>query len=136
MGATAKIGGWALIMSIYELFLHGPVNNPFCRDAPMLRRQFSVAAVLAFICAGAFAADNAALVNRPVRVQVTGITGGAVLGKLIAIEGCLYVQFDQKTKDGFVSVRLDQVTSLEVAGASLAAMLKQEPKKCVEEANG
>jgi hypothetical protein len=46
------------------------------------------------------------------------------------------VQFDQKTKDGFASVRLDQVTSLEVAGASLAAMLKQEPKKCFEEANG
>ena len=45
-------------------------------------------------------------------------------------------QFDQKTKDGFTSVRLDQVTSLEIAGASLAAMLKQEPKKCFEEANG
>jgi len=59
-----------------------------------------------------------------------------VPGKLISQDGCLYVQFDQKTKDGFVSVRLDQVTSLEVAGASLAAMLKQEPKKCFEEANG
>jgi len=104
----------------------------------MLRRKFSVAAVLAFICAGALAADNAALVNRAVRVQVTGVTAGAVPGKLIAIEGCLYVQFDQKTKDGFVSVRLDQVTSLQVVGtnASLAAMLKQEPKKCFEEANG
>ena len=102
----------------------------------MLRREFSLATVLAFICAGALAADNAALVNRPVRVHVAGITGGAVPGRLIAIEGCLYVQFDQKTKDGFTSVRLDQVTSLEVAGASLAAMLKQEPKKCFEEANG
>ena len=53
-------------------------------------------------------------------------------GKLISQDGCLYVQFDQKTKDGFVSVRLDQVTSLEIAGASLAAMLKQEPKKWQE----
>jgi hypothetical protein len=42
----------------------------------------------------------------------------------------------KETKDGFVSVRLDQVTSLEVTGASLAAMLKQEPKTCFEEANG
>jgi hypothetical protein len=104
----------------------------------MLRREFSVAAVLVSICAGALAADNAALVNKAVRVQVAGITGGAVPGKLIAIEGCLYVQFDQKTKDGFTSVRLDQVTSLQVvdANASLDAMLKQEPKKCFEEANG
>jgi hypothetical protein len=86
----------------------------------------------------AVAADNAALVNKAVRVQVSGITAGAVPGKLIAIEGCLYVQFDQKTKDGFTSVRLDQVTSLQVMGAnaSLDAMLKQEPKKCFEEANG
>ena len=85
---------------------------------------------------GALAADNAALVNKAVRVNVSGITAGAVPGKLISLDGCLYVQFDQKTKDGFVSVRLDQVTSLEIAGASLAAMLKQEPKKCFEEANG
>ena len=85
---------------------------------------------------GAVAADNAALVNKAVRVNVTGITAGTVPGKLISLDGCLYVQFDQKTKDGFASVRLDQVTSLEVAGASLAAMLKQEPKKCFEEANG
>ena len=74
--------------------------------------------------------------NGPVRVQVSGVTAGVVPGKLISVDGCLYVQFDQKTKDGFTSVRLDQVTSLEVAGASLAAMLKQEPKKCFEEANG
>lgn len=85
---------------------------------------------------GAVAADNAALVNKAVRVNVSGITAGTVPGKLIAVEGCLYVQFDQKTKDGFVSVRLDQVTSLQIAGASLDAMLKQEPKKCFEEANG
>jgi hypothetical protein len=85
---------------------------------------------------GALAADNAALVNKAVRVNVSGITAGTVPGKLISLDGCLYVQFDQKTKDGFVSVRLDQVTSLEVAGGSLAAMLKQEPKKCFEEANG
>jgi hypothetical protein len=94
--------------------------------------------VLAFpmMIGGAIAADNAALVNKTVRVNVTGVTAGAVPGKLISLDGCLYVQFDQKTKDGFVSVRLDQVTSLEIAGASLAAMLKQEPKKCFEEANG
>ena len=92
------------------------------------------AIVLAF--GSAIAADNASLVNKPVRVNVSGITAGTVPGKLISQDGCLYVQFDQKTKDGFVSVRLDQVTSLEVAGTSLAAMLKQEPKKCFEEANG
>lgn len=90
--------------------------------------------------ATALAADNAALVNKPVRVQVTGITGGALPGKLIAVEGCLYVQFDQKTKEGFTSARLDQVMSLQIlaAGAnpSLEAMLRQEPKKCFEEANG
>ncbi len=62
---------------------------------------------------GAVAADNAALVNKAVRVNVSGITAGTVPGKLISQDGCLYVQFDQKTKDGFVSVRLDQVTSLE-----------------------
>jgi hypothetical protein len=90
----------------------------------------------AFALGGAAAADNASLVNKPVRVNVSGVTAGAVSGKLISLEGCLYVQFDQKTKDGYSSVRLDQVTSLEVAGASLAAMLKQEPKKCFEEANG
>jgi hypothetical protein len=84
----------------------------------------------------AVAADNAALVNKVVRANVSGITAGTVSGKLISQDSCLYVQFDQKTKDGFVSVRLDQVTSLEVAGASLAAILKQEPKKCFEEANG
>jgi hypothetical protein len=92
------------------------------------------------LAAGAIAADNTALVNKPVRVQVSGVTDGAVLGKLIAIEGCLYVQFDQKTKDGFISVRLDQVTSLQfTAGGtnpSLQAMRGQEPKKCFEEANG
>jgi hypothetical protein len=92
--------------------------------------------VFLMMIGGAVAADNAALVNKPVRVNVTGITAGAVTGKLISLDGCLYVQFDQKTKDGFVSVRLDQVTSLEVAGGSLPAMLKQEPKKCFEEANG
>ena len=87
---------------------------------------------------GAVAADNAALVNKVVRVNVSGITAGTVPGKLISQDGCLYVQFDEKTKDGFVSVRLDQVTSLQVVGAnaSLDAMLKQEPKKCFEEANG
>jgi hypothetical protein len=85
-----------------------------------------------------WAADNAALVNKPVRVQVSGVAGGALPGKLIAVEGCLYVQFDQKTKEGFTSVRLDQVTSLQFAagGPSLQAMLGQEPKKCFEEANG
>ena len=86
------------------------------------------------------AADNRAVVNKPVRVQVAGITNGAVPGKLITVEGCLYVQFDQKTKDGFVSVRLDQVTSLQILGGSanpsLDTMLKQEPQKCFTDANG
>ena len=58
-----------------------------------------------------FAADNAALVDKPVRVQVSGVAGGAPPGKLISIEGCLYVQFDQKTNKGFTSVRLDRVMS-------------------------
>ena len=88
----------------------------------------------------ALAADNAALVNKPVRIQVFGVAGGTLSGKLINIEGCLYVQFDQKTKEGYTSVRLDQVTRLQfVAGGanpSLQAMRDQEPKKCFEEANG
>ena len=49
------------------------------------------------------------------------------------------MQFDQKTKEGFISVRLDQVAELGFsprARSLLAAMLKQEPKKCFEEANG
>jgi hypothetical protein len=98
-------------------------------------------AMLALMFAGsALAADNATLVNKPVRVQVSGITDGAVSGKLIALEGCLYVQFDQKTKDGFTSVRLDQVTNLQFTGGgsnpSLQAIRSLEPKKCFEEANG
>lgn len=98
-------------------------------------------AILALMLgANAVAADNAALTNKPVRVQVSGVTDGAVSGKLIAVEGCLYVQFDQKTKDGFTSVRLDQVTSLQFAAGgtnpSLQAIRGQEPKKCFEEANG
>jgi hypothetical protein len=100
-----------------------------------------VIAILALMFAGsALAADNAGLVNKPVRVQVSGVTDGAVAGKLIAVEGCLYVQFDQKTKDGFTSVRLDQVTNLQFTGGganpSLQAIRGQEPKKCFEEANG
>jgi hypothetical protein len=87
-----------------------------------------------------WAADNAAPVNKPVRVQVSGVAGGALSGKLIAVEGCLYVQFDQKTKEGFTSVRLDQVTNLQIlasgATPSLEALLRQEPRKCFEEANG
>jgi hypothetical protein len=92
--------------------------------------------MFALALGSAVAADNASLVNKPVRVNVSGVTGGTVPGKLISLEGCLYVQFDQKTKDGYSSVRLDQVTILEIAGASLTTMLKQEPKKCFEEANG
>ena len=98
-------------------------------------------AVAAFTGAGlALAADNASVVNKPVRVQVTGVTNGAVPGRLITVEGCLYVQFDEKTKDGFTSVRLDQVTSLQIVGGvanpSLDALLRQEPLKCFAEANG
>ena len=87
----------------------------------------------------ALAADNAALVNRTVRIEVPGVTGGVIGGKLIGIEGCLYVQFDQKTKEGFTSVRLDQVRTLQFlggAGPTLDAMRRQEPKKCFAEANG
>ena len=88
----------------------------------------------------ALAAENSSLVNRPVRVEVAGLTAGAVPGKLIAVEGCLYVQFDQTTKDGISSVRLDQVTNLQLLGAgaspSLRAMLSQEPRKCFVEGAG
>ena len=50
------------------------------------------------------------------------------------------MQFDQKTKEGYTSVRLDQVSSLQILAAgsnpSLEALLRLEPKKCFEEANG
>lgn len=85
------------------------------------------------------AADHSALLNTPVRVQVPGV-GGPLPGKLIAVEGCLYVQFDQKTPEGFTSVRLDQVASMQFtagpAHPSLEAILKLEPEKCSQEANG
>jgi hypothetical protein len=88
----------------------------------------------------AIAADNASLVNRPVRVLVEGLTTAPVTGKLIAVEGCLYVQFDQRQQGTITSVRLDQVTTLQVtAGAAapaLQAILMQEPRKCFEEGAG
>jgi hypothetical protein len=107
----------------------------------MTLREKLLVLIPAFIAAGnALAADNAGLVNKPVRVQVSGVAGGALPGKLINVEGCLYVQFDQRTKEGFTSVRLDQVTSLQFtasgANPTLQAMLGQEPRKCFEEANG
>jgi hypothetical protein len=106
----------------------------------MFRTKFLIAASALTFAGAALAADNGALVNKPVRVQVSGVAGGVLPGKLIAVEGCLYVQFDQKTKEGYSSVRLDQVTSLQfTAGGmnpSLETMLRQEAKKCFEEANG
>jgi hypothetical protein len=126
-------------MGIYALILHSLVNPS---DASIMtgRIQLLIAISALMFVGNALAADNAALVNKPVRVQVSGIGGGTLPGKLIAVEGCLYVQFDQKTKEGFTSVRLDQVTSLQFAAGganpSLQAMLGQEPKKCFEEANG
>ncbi len=105
----------------------------------MLRTKVLIA-ISALTAGAVLAADNTTLVNKLVRVQVSGVAGGALPGKLIAVEGCLYVQFDQKTKEGYSSVRLDQVTSLQFAAGgtnpSLQAMLGQEPKKCFEEANG
>jgi hypothetical protein len=105
-----------------------------------LLTKLPTALAVLMVTVPALAADNAALVNKPVRVQVGGLTAGAVPGKLIAVEGCLYVQFDQKTKDGITSVRLDQVTNLQFPGggatATLDAMLKQEPRKCFVEAAG
>lgn len=99
-----------------------------------------VVAALTFLLPGnVLAADNSALLNKPVRVEVPGV-GGPLLGRLIAVEGCLYVQFDQKTAEGFTSVRLDQVASMQFTAGqsqpSLEAILKLEPKKCFEEANG
>ena len=106
----------------------------------MPRFKLPMAMSVVIFAGVALAADNAAVVNKPVRVQASGVAGGALPGKLISVEGCLYVQFDQKTKEGFTSVRLDQVTSLQFVGAgtnpSLQAVLGQEPKKCFEEANG
>ena len=91
------------------------------------------------LAGNSLAADNASLVNKAVRVM-TLATAGPVSGKLIAVEGCLYVQFDQKTKDGLTSVRLDQVTSLQTIGGgaspSLQTMLSQEPRKCFVEGAG
>jgi polyisoprenoid-binding protein YceI len=88
-------------------------------------------------------ADNAALVNKAVRVQVSGVGGGGqISGKLTNLDGCLYVNFNKPTKDGLRSVRLDQVQSLQVfdnggwMGRSIKALLKQEPQKCFAEANG
>jgi hypothetical protein len=105
----------------------------------MLRTQLLIALSSLTLAGTALAADNAALVNKPVRVQVSGVAG-ALSGKLIAVEGCLYVQFDQKTKEGYTSVRLDQVSSLQIlsggSSPSLEAVLRLEPKKCFEEANG
>lgn len=80
-------------------------------------RRNALIVMLVLFAGSALAADNAGLVNKPVRVQVSGVTEGAVSGKLIAVEGCLYVQFDRKTKDGFASVRLDQVTNLQFTAA-------------------
>ena len=106
----------------------------------MLRTLHLIALSGLVVAGAALAADNAALVNKPVRVQVSGVAGGALPGKLIAVEGCLYVQFDQKTKEGYTSVRLDQVTSLQILAAgsnpSLEAVLSLETKKCFAEANG
>ena len=97
----------------------------------------------AFLCllfaTHASAADNASLVNRPVRVQVNGLTTAPVPGKLVGIEGCLYVQFDQK-QGSITSVRLDQVTNLQITGGGanppLQTILSQEPRKCFVEAAG
>ncbi len=104
-----------------------------------LRLAVLVAASSFLLTDNLLAADNTALMNTPVRVQVPGV-GGPFLGKLIAVEGCLYVQFDQKTPEGFISVRLDQVAILQFtsgqAQPSLEALLKLEPQKCSEEANG
>jgi hypothetical protein len=128
-------------MYIYALLLHILVN-PSEEDAGryMLRTQLLIALSSLTLAGTALAADNAALVNKPVWVQVSGVAGGALSGKLIAVEGCLYVQFDQKTKEGYTSVRLDQVSSLQILAAgsnpSLEAVLRLEPKKCFEEANG
>jgi hypothetical protein len=105
-----------------------------------LKTAVLIAVPFLLLAGSALTADNAALVNKPVRVQVSGVAGGALSGKLIAVEGCLYVRFDQKTREGYTSVRLDQVTSLQILGGGanppLDAVLKLEPKKCFEEANG
>jgi hypothetical protein len=87
-------------------------------------------------------ADNAALVKKVVRVQVSGISASPISGKLTNLDGCLYVTFDKPTQEGYRSVRLDQVLSLQVyekggwMGRSIKNVLKQEPPKCFAEANG
>jgi hypothetical protein len=46
--------------------------------------------------AGHALADNAALVNKVVRVQVSGVGAvGPISGKLTRLDGCLYVNFDK-----------------------------------------
>jgi hypothetical protein len=85
-------------------------------------------------------ANNAA--GKPVRAQVVGSDRNVYEGQLIRMFGCWYVQFDKPTRDGFQSVRLDEVTQLQLAtksgwtSASLAALRSRESASCFADGNG
>jgi hypothetical protein len=52
------------------------------------------------------------------------------------------VRFNKPTRDGFQSVRLDEVTQLQLAtqsgwtSASVAALRSREPENCLADGNG
>lgn len=99
----------------------------------------TTAALLAL--AGPALADNAAWVNKAVRVQFGGPQNAAVTGKVTRLDRCLYVRFDEP-RSGITMVRMDQVTSLQVRSGTtwvaqdVKAVLGREPAHCFAEANG
>jgi hypothetical protein len=84
--------------------------------------------------------NNAA--GRPARAQMAGSDSNVYDGKLIRMFGCWYVRFNKPTRDGFQSVRLDEVTQLQLAtqsgwtSASVAALRSREPENCLADGNG
>jgi hypothetical protein len=85
-------------------------------------------------------ANNVA--GKPVRAQIAGSDRSVYDGKLVRQFGCWYVQFNKPTKDGFQSVRLDEVARLQLAtkgawtNASIAALRSSEPARCFGAGNG
>jgi hypothetical protein len=102
-----------------------------------------IAASLLFGTAGVALADQANNVaGKPVRAQMVGSDHNAYDGKLVRQFGCWYVQFNKPTKDGFRSVRLDEVAQLQVTTkggwtrTSIAALRSSEPARCFGAGNG
>jgi hypothetical protein len=92
--------------------------------------------------AGLVLADAANNVGKPVRAQIAGSDRNVYDGKLVRQFGCWYVQFNKPTKDGFQSVRLDEVAQLQFATkggwtrTSVAALRSSEPVRCFGAGNG